>query len=136
MENMASSLAGLPSFLAYFGVSIFLLVTFSLIYSKMTPHNEWQLIRDNNTAAAIAFSGTLLGFVLPLYSAISHSVNLIDCAIWGLVALIVQVLTFFSIRILIPNLAERIRQGETASGALVAALSVAAGILNAASMTY
>lgn len=129
-------LSGLPNFLAYFGVAILLLLVFAMVYSKLTPHHEFKLISENKPAAAIAFAGSLLGFVLPLYSAISHSVSLIDCVIWGLVAIIVQLITFFCLRLFIKDLSQRIARDEIASGIFVAASSVAVGLLNAACMSY
>jgi len=134
--NMAEYLSGFPSFVAYFAVSCALLVLFAVIYSRLTPHHEWQLIRQNVPAASIAFGGSLIGFTLPLHSAISHSVNLADCAVWGGIALIVQLLTFAVVRRFIPNISERIAQNEMASGVFVAAASIAVGLLNAASMSY
>lgn len=136
MNNAATYLAGLPAFLAYFGVGVALLALFAITYTRITPHNEWHLIKANQPAAAVAFSGSVMGFILPLYSAISHSVNLVDCVLWGVVAFVVQIVTFFVIRIVIRDLPGRISNGELASGILVAALSVAVGVLNAASMTY
>ena len=46
-------------FSAYFFIGVAMVIIFLFIYSKITPHNEWQLIKNNNTAAALAFSGTL-----------------------------------------------------------------------------
>mgnify|MGYP001038977021 CR=1 FL=1 len=136
VSGAATYLGGLPGFLAYFGTSVALLAAFAVVYSLVTPHHEWRLIKANTPAAAIAFGGSLLGFVLPLYSAISHSVNLVDCLLWGLVAFVVQLATFFVLRLVIPELPRRISDNELASGILVAALSLAVGLLNAASMTY
>ena len=42
------------------------------------------MIRDNNPAAAIALGLSLVGFVLPVVSAIAHSANIVDCLIWKL----------------------------------------------------
>lgn len=129
-------LFGLPDFLAYFAISCVLLVVFALVYTRLTPHHEWQLIRQNVPAASLAFGGSLIGFTLPLHSAISHSVNIIDCALWGVVALIVQLITFAVLRRFIPNISERIANNEMASGIFVAAASISVGLLNAASMSY
>jgi putative membrane protein len=133
--NAATYLAGLPSFLAYFAVSIGLLLAFALVYSAITPHHEFRLIREGKNAAAVAFGGSLLGFVLPLHSAISHSVNLVDCALWGGVAFVVQLATFFALRLVIRDLPQRITRDELASGVFVACVSIAVGLLNAACMT-
>src|SRR5690554_6029348 len=136
LETALSSLSGLPAFLIYFGVAVVLLLVFTLVYTWVTPHNELELIRANNASAAIAFGGAVIGFALPLSSAISNSLLLLDCAIWGLVALVVQVLIFIALQILLKQLPERIAQGEIAVGIFAAASAIAVGILNAACMTY
>ena len=134
--HIAEYLAGIPSFLAYFLLSLVLLAVFAAVYTRLTPHNEWQLIRQNVPAASVAFGGSLIGFTLPLHSAISHSVNIVYCALWGGVALIVQLITFAVVRRFIPNISERIANNEMASGIFVAAASISVGLLNAASMSY
>ena len=48
------SLAGLPAFLVYFCTAIIAVVAYLFVYTRITPHNEFQLIRDNDPAAAIA----------------------------------------------------------------------------------
>jgi putative membrane protein len=136
MENALYLLSGLPGFVAYFACGLALTLAFLFIYTRSTPHNEFKLILEGNNAAAIALSGSLLGFVLPLHSAISHSVGLEDCALWGGVAMIIQLTVFFGLRLCIKNLSQRISEGQTAVGVLVAAASLATGLLNAACMSY
>jgi putative membrane protein len=134
--NTTDYLSGLPNFLAYFSLSVVLMMAFAFIYSKLTPHHEWQLIRENNQAASIAFGGSLIGFTLPLHSAISHSVNLLDCALWAGIAFVIQIITFIAVRRFIPNISERIHNNESASAIFVATASICVGLLNAASMSY
>ena len=134
--NVTASLAGLPAFLSYFGVAIALLVAFCAIYVQLTPHHEFALIRANKPAASLAFGGSLLGFCLPLHAAITNSVGLLDCVIWGAIALVVQLLAFFAMRLVIGDLSQRIVANETAAGGFVAAVSLGVGLLNAASMSY
>src|SRR5690606_27626220 len=123
-------------FLAYFVVAIVLVLLFIRIYTWVTPQDELALIRANNTAAALAFGGALIGFALPLSSAITNSMSLLDCVVWGAVALVVQVLTFVVLRVAIKQLPERINQGEIATGSFVGATAIAVGLINAACMTY
>lgn len=134
--DATASLAGLPAFLAYFGLAVGLLLAFCAIYVQLTPHHEFALIRQDNRAAALAFGGSLLGFCLPLHAAITHSVSLVDCLVWGAVALLVQLLAFSVMRLFINNLPQRIAANETAAGGFVAAVSLGVGLLNAASMSY
>ena len=56
------SLAGLPAFLVYFCTAIVAVVAYLFVYTRVTPHNEFQLIRDNDPAAAIAL-GLSLGLL-------------------------------------------------------------------------
>lgn len=136
LATTLSSLNGIPAFLAYFVVAIVLVLLFIRIYTWVTPQDELALIRANNTAAALAFGGALIGFALPLSSAITNSMSLLDCVVWGAVALVVQVLTFVVLRMAIKQLPERINQGEIATGSFVGATAIAIGLINAACMTY
>jgi putative membrane protein len=130
------SLAGLPAFLVYFCTGLVAVVAFLFVYTRITPHDEFQLIRDNVPSAAIALGFSLLGFVLPVVSAIAHSAHFWDCLIWSAVALIVQVAVFFVVRIPVPNLSAKIAAGEIAPAIWLGLASLAAGALNAASMIY
>src|SRR4029077_5101361 len=108
------SLAGLPAFLVYFCTGVIAVVAYLFVYTRVTPHNEFQLIRDNDPAAAIALGLSLLGFTLPVVSAIAHSANVVDCLVWSLVALLVQVIVYYLVRIPVPNLSQRIAEGQMA----------------------
>ena len=130
------SLAGLPAFLVYFCTGVIAVMAYLFVYTRVTPHNEFQLIRDNDPAAAIALGLSLLGFVLPVVSAIAHSANVVDCLIWSVIALIVQVVVYFVVKIPVPDLSKRIAAGEMASAIWLGLSSVAAGALNAAAMIY
>jgi putative membrane protein len=59
----------------------------------------------------------------------------VDCAIWGVIALVVQIAIFFLVRLPIPKISERIEKNEIASGVWLGAASLGGGLLNAASMT-
>lgn len=133
---LLQSLAGLPAFLVYFCTGLIAVVLYLFVYTRITPHDEFKLIRENDTAAAIALGLSLLGFVLPVVSAIVHSANVIDCLIWSVIALIVQVAVYFAARIPVPNLSARIAEGDLAPAIWLGLASLAAGALNAASMTY
>ena len=135
METVGASLAGLPWFLAYLATAVVLTLLYVVIYDWVTPHPEIKLIRENNLAASLAFGGSLIGFSLPLASAIANSVALVDCVVWGLIAIVVQIAIYFLVRLPLPKISERIENGETAAGLWLGAASLAGGLLNAASMT-
>ena len=131
---LVQSLAGLPAFLVYFCTGIVAVVLYLLVYVRITAHDEFKLIRDDVPSAAIALGLSLLGFVLPVVSAIVHSANVVDCLIWSVIALIVQVGVYFAVRIPVPDLSQRIAAGQTAPAIWLGLASLAAGCLNAASM--
>ena len=98
-SSFSDSLSGLLGFCTYFGAALGFVALFCCVYCKMTPYNELKLIRIGNTSAAISFGGALLGFVLPLYSAITHSVGFIDMLIWAMIALCDTACSFGSVQV-------------------------------------
>jgi putative membrane protein len=134
-EQIGSFLVSLSEFLIFFVVAAVLTILFVVIYTRVTRHDELALIKKNSTAAAIAFSGSLIGFALPLASTMINSITVVEMALWGMVALIVQVLVYLLIRLPMPRVSERIEADEVAAGIWLGACSMVAGILNAASMT-
>jgi putative membrane protein len=131
----ALSFVGLPAFLSYFAIAIVLLLVFGFIYTRLTAHDEFELIRHGKPAAAIALGGSLLAFALPLCSAIIHSVSLVDFVIWGVIAMVIQIGTFFAGRVFLTNLSQRISNNEVSAGLFVALASLSVGAINAACMT-
>lgn len=130
------SLAGLPAFLVYFCTAVIAVLLYLFVYTRITAHNEFELIRKNVPGAAISLGLSLLGFTLPVVSAMTHAANVIDCLIWSLIALVVQVIVYYAVRIPVPNLSKRIEDGELAPAIWLGLASLAAGALNASSMIY
>jgi len=125
----------MPHFLAYFAVAVGLAGVFLALYVMITPHKEFALIREGNSAAAIQLSGTFLGFAVPMAVVIGHSVNIPDMLLWGGVAALVQAGVFFVIsRLLFKEISERIAQRCVASGIFVGGMGLGFGILQAACM--
>ena len=108
----AHFLATLPNFLAYLGAAIVLLVAFVAIYLYVTPYDEIHLIRNNNTAAAISLAGAIFGFALPIANVIAHSDTLLDLAVWGVIAGIVQLLAWAVARVALEETWEYITQRQ------------------------
>ncbi|MFT5712661.1 MAG: putative membrane protein [Glaciecola sp.] len=138
MNAVLNSIAGLQNFALYFVISIALFFVFKIVYAFVTPHDEWKLVKEEkSTAAAIGFGGAMIGFAIALSGAVTNSVFLLDYAIWGLVAIIAQLLAFALLRFtFMPKIAERIQNNEVSAGVMLGAMSVAVGLLNAACMSY
>ena len=128
------SLSGLPAFLIYFVVASVLVAAYLYVYTWITSYDEFALLKANNAGAAIALGLSMIGFALPLTSSIGHADGVIDMTIWGIIALLVQVAVYYLARIVVPDLPRRIEAGELAPAIWLGSASVAAGMLNAASM--
>ena len=109
-----------------------------MVYALVTPHDEWKLVKEEqNVAAAIGFAGAIVGFAIALGSAASNSVAIIDFIIWAVVAIIAQSIAFALLRFtFMPKIAQRINENEVSAGVMLAGMSIAVGLLNAACMTY
>src|SRR5690242_14156288 len=131
-----TSLMGLPAFAGYFAAAMVLSMIFVIVYTAITPFHEIDLIRSGNSAAAIQIGLGLVGFSIPLASAIYHSANIIDCIVWGVVALLTQLIAYGLARLTVPNLAEDIAKASVAPAIWLGCISIASGIISAACMSY
>lgn len=136
MEKFDVYLQTLPMFAAYFGLAVALFLVFLVIYMRVTPYDEFELIRQGNTSAAASLCGSVLGFILPLSSVVANSLDIYDMALWSTVALFVQLVAFFGLRLAMPTMLQGIPHGNVAQGLVVGIMSLAAGIVNAACMFY
>jgi putative membrane protein len=130
------SVAGIANFSIYFVTSVALVGIFCALYIRITPFSEYKLIKAGKKAPAISYGGAILGFVIPLASAIAHSVSFLDMLIWAGIAFIVQIITFFIVRLTFSSLVQDIEKDSVAAAILLAVFSLAGGVLNAACMTY
>jgi putative membrane protein len=134
--TVTSSLSGLPLFLAYFCLSLVVATLYLYLYTLLTQHDEFELIRADVPGAAISLGLSLLGFALPVASAIAHAANIVDCIVWSVIAIIVQVIVYYLVRIPVPDLSKRIAAGQLAPAIWLGLASATAGLLSAASMTW
>ena len=136
MDFIKFSLSGFDEFLIYAGLSVAFVYAYMILYIWLTPYKELKLIKEGNVAAALSLSGSVLGFTFPLAAAIRNSMNPLDMMLWGVIAALVQLLVYVAVRYTLLNVVRRIPDGQVATGVVLATISVSAGILNAACMTY
>ncbi|MBD8677790.1 DUF350 domain-containing protein [Sphingomonas sp. CFBP 13720] len=130
-------LDGAVHFVVAFGLACILLAAFKRLYQISTPYNERALIAAGNPAAAIALGGAIIGFALPLASALSVTADPVEFVAWGVLAGVIQIVASLVVRrFVVRDLVERIESGNIASAIYLAATSIGIGLLNAASMTY
>ena len=135
MDAVITSLYnGLPIFMLHGGTAILMLIVGAFIYSKITPWNELDLIMEGNTAAAVSFSGAILGIAIPLAAALSSSISIWEIVVWGSVAIILQITVFLILDLVLPNLSEQIKANKIAAGIFIASNKLALALMNAAAV--
>ena len=131
---LQSFLTGFPILLLHFSVTLAMLAGGVIIYQKITPYHELDLIRAGNNAAAISLSGAIFGLALPLAFCMARSVSVWDIVVWGVVTLVIQLLAYRVGDAVIKGLATRIEAGEIGAAILVVAIKLAVAMINAAAV--
>lgn len=131
----STSLTGIVAHLIYLGIAVAAVLAFVTVYVTITPHKEFRLIRQGNSAAAISLGGAILGYTIPLAKAVSQSASISEMLLWSGVALLAQLVAYGLSRVVLPELSAHVDEGKTASSIFMAAIAVAIGLLNSAAMT-
>lgn len=127
---------GAKFFLVAFATAGLFALAFKFVYQWVTPYNESALIKQGNLPAAITLGGALIGYVLALASAVSHTGSVPELAAWATLAGVIQIVAFTVVRVLfLKDVKARIEAGEMAPAVYLASINIAVGLINAASMT-
>ena len=126
---------GFPILMAHVGVTLVMLMVGATLYAMLTPWKEISLIRNGNSAAAVAFGGELAGLAIPLAASLSASNSTIEIIIWGFATIIVQLLAFRLTDMILAGLPDRIREGEISAAVLLVAAKLAVALILAAAVT-
>ena len=130
-----SALIGLPVLMAHSALTLLMFIVGLAIYVWLTPHREFALVRQNNAAAAVALGGAMLGLAIPLAAAMANSVSLTEIALWGGVALLLQLIAYKIVDLLLRDLSAAIEQGRIAPALVLAAAKLSVALINAAAMS-
>lgn len=126
--------SGLPVLIGHLLTTLVLLAIGVGIYLKITPYDEMRLAHAGNAAGGLSFAGAVVGLAIPLAATLVTSGALVDIVIWGVVAIILQLLAFVVASRLIPDLGGRIETGNVAVATELVGVQVGVALLNAAAM--
>lgn len=126
---------GLPVLILQFAVTLALLGLGASCYIAMTPFNERRLIAEGNVAAGIVLAGTLVALAIPLAATLANSLVTLDILLWGVVALVIQLLTFLLAATLARGLRQMIEGGNVAAACALIGVQIAVALLNAGAMS-
>lgn len=130
MEPALNSLAaGLPWLIFYLVVVTVIYLLGIVIYTRLTPHKELELVQEGNMAAAISFSALVIGLALPLAACLVNKFGLIDVAIWGTVSLFLQLFLFRITDAIFRGMPERIEANEVPAATVLAAFKIAGSLI-------
>jgi putative membrane protein len=126
--------SGLPMLLLQFLLVLALLVAGIFIYMAVTPFHERELLRNGNPAAATVLGGALVALAIPLAALLATTGALLDILVWGVVAVLLQLLTVTIVSHLFRRIRTMIEEGQVAAAILLVAAQLSIGLLNAAAM--
>ena len=135
MEPVLQSVAtGFPVLIVQFLAAVGILAIGIVTYHLITPYDEIELIRKGNIAAAISFSGAVLGLGIPIAFCLSASVNVLDILIWGLITLAIQLGCYRIADWVLKDLPKRIVNGEIGPALWLVSLKLSLAAINAAAV--
>ena len=117
--------SGFPVMLLHAGLMLAILFLGAALYGALTPYREIQLIREGNSAAALSFGGGLVALALPLAFALASSKSWLDVLLWGVTTTLAQLFLFWLTDLIFHGLPQRVRGGDIAAAALMAAAKLA-----------
>ncbi|KNY08841.1 MULTISPECIES: DUF350 domain-containing protein [Achromobacter] len=123
------------TYLIYIASALVMLGVFTAVYTAVTRYKEFDLIREGNIAAVLSYGGALVGFSLTLCSSIAVHASFVMFLVWGVAAMLVQIVVYVVVNKAIDGMNEAIEQNNIAMGGLIGSISLAAGIVNAACLT-
>lgn len=134
MATLESFQQGFPTFLFMTGTAGILLLIASTVYILLTPWKELALVRGGNGSAGLALAGAIVGLAIPIASCLASSISLFDLILWGVVALILQLLTYRVIDMILRDIPGRIQNDEAGAAIVLIASKLAVAMLLAAGL--
>jgi len=126
--------SGLPKLIVQFVTCAVLLAIGVAIYVKVTPFREREMVAHGNAAAGTMLAGATLALAIPLAAMLATSGTFLDVLVWGIVALILQLITLGVVALVMRNFRTMIEGGNIAAAVTLAGAQIAVALLNAAAM--
>lgn len=126
LDSLAS---GFPWLIFYLIIVTIIYIAGLVIYVKITPIKELQLIEEGNVAAAITFSALIIGLALPLAACLINKFSLLDVAAWGTLSLFLQLFLFRMTDGFFSQMSRRIERNEIAPALVLGAFKLAGSIM-------
>jgi putative membrane protein len=127
-------MTGLPVFLLQGSVALVIWVVGIGLYLSITPHDEISLVRAGNTAAGVSFGAAAFGIGAPIAATLASSHSVLDLVVWGMTALIIQLVSFRVVDLIVKGLSARIVAGELASASVLVGVKLGSALITSAAL--
>jgi len=126
--------SGLPHLLLQFVLALVLLGLGVAAYMATTPFQERRLLQSGNAAAGAVLGGAIVALAIPLAVLLATTPAVLDLLVWGVVAILIQLVTFFAVSLLLGHLRAMVEAANVAAAIPLVAAQLAVALLNAAAM--
>ena len=101
-----------------------------VIYVRLTPHKELELVQTGNIAAAIHFSALVISLALPIAACLINKFSLFDVGIWASFSLFLQLFLFrMTDFIIFRGMPERIERDEIGPTLVLASFKLSGSLI-------
>ena len=123
---------GFPVLLSHFVVAVLILLSGVFIYVKTTAWNDLELIRSGNLSASISLGGAFLSLSIPLSASLSASLSVPSIIIWGVTAVIIQLICDRLASLVIGDLSSRIKKNDISAAVSILGIKLSVAMINSA----
>ncbi len=135
MDSILDTLRlGLPVLVLQMAITLALLGAGIACYMAVTPFHEMRLVRAGNAAAGIVLMGAIVALAIPLAATLGSSLVTLDILLWGIVAVVLQLLAFLLTTLLFRGLRGMIEAGNIAAACVTVGIQLAVALINAGAM--
>jgi putative membrane protein len=135
LDAFTHLLTALPIFIAQFGVALATLVLAVWLVLRVTPADELKLVRQGNLAAAVWTTGTVIAMAMPISAALRFSHSTGEVAVWGALAALIQIATYFAAAAIVGKTRQTLEAGELPSALMVVGMQLGVAFVNAAALS-
>ncbi|MAT87808.1 MAG: hypothetical protein CL532_04590 [Aestuariivita sp.] len=123
---------GFPVLISHFVVAILILLSGVFIYVKTSAWNDLELIRSGNLSASISLGGAFLSLSIPLSASLTASLSVPSIIIWGVTAVIIQLICDRLASLVIGDLSSRIENNDISAAVFVLGIKLSVAMINSA----
>ena len=123
-----------PRFLLWTTSAGVMLLVASTICILLTPWKELALVKGGNASAGLALAGAIAGLAIPIASTLASSVSLLDLLIWGVIALLLQLIVYRLVDVVLRDIPQRIEQDQAGAAIVLIAAKLSSALILAAGL--